>query len=242
MLGYYKTPFAVNCSKSFMVVLRQALEDHLSKLKQGSRSTLKQANALNLIKLFQANLDCMKACRIDLKEILPDSEFNLIGILKSRQLADIKPLPSQVNKADADLTPEEIIQIHLVEAAQELNKTLSILLDKESRTSKLASLDKYIGAAILNEEGAEAKIIMRFMPILASKKNVKDLLQGDAADFAVLKRVIGQFIKYLKDKVVQAVADSLKSKTFVHREVGLTHEIRLFTKLFCQELMAEFGN
>ena len=35
MLGYYKAPFAVYCNKSYFILLRQALEEHMPKLKQG---------------------------------------------------------------------------------------------------------------------------------------------------------------------------------------------------------------
>ena len=109
MLEYYKAPYAVYCNKSYFVLIRQALEEHMAKLKQGSITTVKQSNVLNLIKIYQANIDCARVCRINLKEILPENEVNLINVFQYRQLSDIKPFANSTQKADEDLTPEEII-------------------------------------------------------------------------------------------------------------------------------------
>ena len=53
------------------------------------------------------------ACRIKLKDLLPENELDLIYLLSFRQLEDIKPYPNLTKKANEDLTPEEIIQMHL---------------------------------------------------------------------------------------------------------------------------------
>ena len=84
MLKFYKSPFAVNCNKNYFIALRQALEEHLAKLKAGNLSKIKQANALNLINIYQANIDSLTACRIELKEILPQNEMDLINVCQYR--------------------------------------------------------------------------------------------------------------------------------------------------------------
>ena len=84
MLEYYKAPYAVYCNKSYFILIRQALEDHMVKLKQGSITTVKQSNVLNLIKIYQANIDCARVCRINLREILPENEVNLINVFQYR--------------------------------------------------------------------------------------------------------------------------------------------------------------
>ena len=93
-----------------------------------------------------------------------------------------------------------------------------------------------------NEEGPEAKIIQRIMPIMSSKKALADIFAGDAEELAISRRIIGKCIEYLVGKVGKTVANSMKSKVFQHREVGINKDIRTFTKAFCQELMVAFGN
>ena len=241
-MEYYKVPFAVNCNKSFLILIRQSLEDHLQKLKQGKITALKQSNVLNLIHIYQANLDSCIACRISLKDLLPEREHNLINLLQYRQLEDIKPFPNPTPKADEDLTPEEIIQMHLSSAASKLNKTLTSYLDRESRMEKLASIDKYLDAALANDAGPEAKIVRRIMLILSSKKALKDLFEGNADELAIQRRIIAKCIDYLRGKISATVANNIKNKVFEHTEVGLDQEVRIFTKAFCTELMHAFGN
>jgi len=83
------------------------------------------------------------------------------------------------------------------------------MLDKETRADKLNSLNRYLEPALNNEEGAESKIIMRILPILSSKKAMKDLFQGSEAEFTILKRIIGLCIEYLKNKISKTIAQNL---------------------------------
>ena len=73
------------------------------------------------------------------------------------------------------MTPEEVVQMHLVAAASKLSKTLITYLDRESLMDKLTNLDKYFDAATANEEGSEAKNIMRILTTMSSKKSMQKL-------------------------------------------------------------------
>ena len=121
MLPYFKAPYAIYGSKSYLILIRQALEDHFTKLNDGKISTFKQSNVLNLIHIYQANIDCLMACRLEMKHILPESELKLIHAFQIRELENVKLFEGQSSKADEDLTPEEIFQIYIVDAATKLN-------------------------------------------------------------------------------------------------------------------------
>ena len=99
-----------------------------------------------------------------------------------------------------------------------------------------------MGTAMENEEGPEAKIIKRVMPIMSSKKALNDIFAGDEEELAISRRIIAKCIDYLVGRVSATVANSMKTKVFQHREVGINKDIRTFTKAFCQELMVAYGN
>ena len=50
---------------------------------------------------------------------------------------------------------------------------------------KLTNLDKYFDAATANEEGSEAKNIMRILTTMSSKKSMQKLFQGNAAELDI---------------------------------------------------------
>ena len=92
------------------------------------------------------------------------------------------------------MTPEEIFQLYLVEAATKLNQTLEANLDAETRLEKLMNIEQNLSPAMENEEGPEAKIIKRVMPIMSSKKALADIFAGDAEELAISRRIIGKCI------------------------------------------------
>ena len=58
--------------------IRVALEEQIDKLNNGRITLMKQSNVLNLLLIYQANLDCLMACRIEMKQILPNAELKKI--------------------------------------------------------------------------------------------------------------------------------------------------------------------
>ena len=90
MLPYFKFPYAVQCTKSNMILVRQTLEKHLDQLSEGKVTTLKQSNAYNLIQIYQANIDCVTAIRIELKHFLPESELKAIHAMQYGKLEKVK--------------------------------------------------------------------------------------------------------------------------------------------------------
>ena len=176
-----------------------------------------------------------------MKHILPEAELKLIKTLQFK-LEFVELFDGQAQKSDEDLTDEEIFQIYLVEAASKLNQTLEANLDCETRLEKLNNIEANLGKAMENEEGPEAKIIKRVIPLMGSKKALADIFSGDQEELAISRRIIAMCIDYLVGKVSGTVANSVKTKVFQHREFGINKDIRAFTKAFCQELMVAFGN
>lgn len=78
MLPFFKRPFAISCCKSNFILIRENLEEHIAKLNDGKITIIKQLTVLNLLRIYQANIDCMSAIRADLKSILPESEIRAI--------------------------------------------------------------------------------------------------------------------------------------------------------------------
>lgn len=78
MLPYFKSAFSISCCKSYFILIRKALDEHIGKLNEGRITTVKQANVLNILRIFQANIDCLTAIRIELKHILPENELRAI--------------------------------------------------------------------------------------------------------------------------------------------------------------------
>ena len=107
---------------------------------------------------------------------------------------------------------------------------------------KLQCLDKYLASSLANEKGPEAKIILRQMPSLSNKRAIKDFFKGTEDELIIQRRIITCCVDHLKGSISQVVANSLKKKVFVLNETDLTQEVRAFTKTFCLELMAEFGD
>ena len=151
---------------------------------------------------------------MEMKHILPLSELKLIRAFQSRELENTQLFEGQAEKKDKDLTPEEIFQFHLVNAAKKLNQTLEVNLDAETRLEKLTIIEQNLSLAMENEEGPEAKIIKRTLPIISSKKALSDIFAGDANELAMSRRIIGKCIDYLIGKVASTVENSIKSKRF----------------------------
>ena len=55
--------------------VRQALEEHLDILEDGRVDQVKQSNVLNLMHIFQANIDCLVTCGIEMKKLLSTNEL-----------------------------------------------------------------------------------------------------------------------------------------------------------------------
>ena len=241
VLAYYKAPFAVSCRLSYMVSLREALEEHIGKLNDGQVTTMKQSNVLNLLRVYTANLQAMFACRIDLIKLFSAQEAQLVKNLQN-SLDSLKLLDGQQDKASDDLTTEEIVQLHILHHSSRLSAILESSLDTESRADKLDKLLANLGGAIQNEQGPEAKVIKRLVPVLSTRKALKDLFEGSEAELDKARQAITQCASYLRGKVNDSIASSLASKVFENREIGINADIRSFTKDFCQELMAAYGN
>lgn len=93
-----------------------------------------------------------------------------------------------------------------------------------------------------DDESAEAKVIKRSIPLMSTKKIMKDIFEGTDEELATARKIITICVDYLKGKVSSTVSESLQNKVFQHRELGINKVIRTFAKTFCQELMVAFGN
>ena len=108
MLPFFKRPFAVSCCKSNFILIRENLVEKINAL-NGRITTIKQLNVLNLLRIYQANIDCMTAIRADLNKILPESELHAIHAMQQGPLDEIKLFEGIAEKEDADLTETEIL-------------------------------------------------------------------------------------------------------------------------------------
>lgn len=99
-----------------------------------------------------------------------------------------------------------------------------------------------MGAAIRDEDGPEAKIVMRILPLMSSVKGLKDVLEGDEEELTIASRIINQCVDYLQAKTMSVIAACTESKVYATRATGLENDIRVFTKNYCQELMVAYGN
>jgi len=88
------------------------------------------------------------------------------------------------------LSPEEIFQMHIVEVASKLSLTLEENLDAESRIDKLTNLDKALLVAMENCESEEATICKRILPLMSTKKSLKDLFDGDDEELKIARKII----------------------------------------------------
>lgn len=93
-----------------------------------------------------------------------------------------------------------------------------------------------------DEECPESKIIKRIVPLMSSKKALKDLFDGDEGDLVLSRSIACKCANYLRDKISDAVKGGIENNIFSYREMGLVKVIRTFTKAFCQELMVSYGN
>ena len=84
MLEYFKISYSVYCSLDYLNLLRDTLADQLLKLESGRITTAQQKNALHLINILQANIECMKKIRIDLKSQLSEAEQQKFQELQSK--------------------------------------------------------------------------------------------------------------------------------------------------------------
>lgn len=79
-----------------------------------------QKNLLDLLLVFRANIMCLVACRIELKDLLPHDELLAIKAMQSK-LDEIQLFDGQERKEETDLNGEEIFQLHLYSEAANLN-------------------------------------------------------------------------------------------------------------------------
>ena len=71
ILTFYKVPYAVYGSKSFLVLIRQALQDSIEELNNGN-GVFRQSNALHLLNVYKANFESLLACRMNIKDIFEE--------------------------------------------------------------------------------------------------------------------------------------------------------------------------
>lgn len=109
MLPFFKRPFAISCCRSYLILIRENLVESIAKLEDGKITNLKQFAVLNLLRIYQANIDCMATIRANLKRILPESEFRAILALQQESLEEIKLFDGQAEKNDEDLSETEIL-------------------------------------------------------------------------------------------------------------------------------------
>ena len=94
MLPFFKRSYSVYCSRSYLILLRECLEQALEKISndQDQVSLFNQANALNLLYLYLANLQSLIACSIQFKIIFSEEEMKALKVLEDA-LEKVKLFP-----------------------------------------------------------------------------------------------------------------------------------------------------
>lgn len=93
------------------------------------------------MKVFITNLKCLAACRIELKSLLSEAELRKMQDLQEK-LDEVELFEGIKSKPKDDLSPEEILSMHLYSSACELNEMLEVLLCSTELTERLNSLEE----------------------------------------------------------------------------------------------------
>jgi len=75
MLNYFKIPFAVYLSEEFFFAVRMALHESIKNVRFNNLKLMDLSETLNLLKVYYANMLCMKKCRIDPRVMLSSDEI-----------------------------------------------------------------------------------------------------------------------------------------------------------------------
>ena len=120
-----------------------------------------------MIHIYSTNINSMLVCRINLKEIFDERELKAINAMQTKSLDTLQLIEGQKEKAEEDLTPEELFQMHICHMANKLNNVLETNIDSESRTEKLQSLEENLKLSVQNDESPEAKKCKRILQQLS---------------------------------------------------------------------------
>lgn len=82
-------------------------------------------------------------------------------------------------------------------------------MDVETRAEKLQSVVDNLSKAMEDDESAEAKVIKRSIPLMSTKKIMKDIFEGTDEELATARKIITICVDYLKGKVSSTVSESL---------------------------------
>lgn len=93
MLPFIKHPFSNYFSRTYLVALRESIEEQVQKLIQGPMDFIKQSNVLNILHIYSANINSLLACRINLKEIFEEKELKAIHNMQSKCLDSLQLIP-----------------------------------------------------------------------------------------------------------------------------------------------------
>ena len=206
MLPYIKAANAVYCSKSYLVALRQCLEEQIDSLNKDELTTQKQSNVLNLLHIYLTNINSLICCRINLKDIFDERELKAITSMQNTKLDSLKLIDGQKEKDADTLTPEEIFALHIVSMATKLNNVLESNIDSESRAEKLTSLEENLKVSVQNDEAPEANKCKRVLSQLSQKKILADLFEGSLEELEKGKRIIKICTEYSNKKMAEFVA------------------------------------
>lgn len=78
MFAFFRAPYAIKVSSNYLVQIREALEESFDGLNNGRITLIKQSIVLSLLHIFEANINCLIKCRLQMNQVLPLAELKKI--------------------------------------------------------------------------------------------------------------------------------------------------------------------
>ena len=127
VMDFYKSPFCVYLSKDMFVLLFKNVELLAKELAAGSVETYTLYAFLNSVRVLEAHLAAIKVVRIKLTEIVSREQFNSFCAIQKQYLENLKPIAGSEKKLEKNLTVEEILQFHILDASTTICKELDFI-------------------------------------------------------------------------------------------------------------------
>lgn len=189
MLPFMTTKNGTSLSTSQLDFAVSRLQASIQRFNDGEITSHKQMELSTLILFLFSFLQNLACCRIVLKEFTRDKQDlqqQIIGLCK--QLGSIVPVEGSEAKEFEELTPLEVMQLRLVDYAQELADTIPEYLGKEA-IEQLDDLCENIGNTG-TEEGK--KEVIELITGLTREEPLNKILGGKKEDVGKVMNVVNQ--------------------------------------------------
>ena len=126
-MEYFKSPFSVYLSKDMFVTLFKNVELLSKAIADNNKDQIIMHSLLSTLKVLEAHFSSLKVVRIKLTDIVSDEELKSFCNIERDYLENLAPFESSKDKKEADMTHEEILQLHILDASDAICKELDII-------------------------------------------------------------------------------------------------------------------